>query len=57
MTMPRLSRAKVIKLDRLLNMRYKPQEIADDKQWEDVVAKRRTGFSIHGSGKRVEKML
>jgi hypothetical protein len=30
MTMPRLSRARVIKLQRLLNMRYKPQEIADE---------------------------
>lgn len=32
-------------------------KVNDDKQWEDVVAKRRTGFSIHGSGRRVEKVM
>jgi hypothetical protein len=32
-------------------------KVNDDKQWEDVVAKRRTGFSIHGSGRRVDKMM
>lgn len=32
-------------------------KVNDDKQWADVVAKRRTGFSIHGSGKRVEKEI
>lgn len=32
-------------------------KVNDDKQWQDVVEKRRTGFSIHGSGRRVEKML
>lgn len=32
-------------------------KVNDDKQWLDVVEKRRTGFSIHGSGRRVEKVM
>jgi hypothetical protein len=29
-------------------------QIHDEKQWEDVKARRRTGFSIHGAGRRRE---
>ena len=32
-------------------------KVNDDQQWADVVSKRRTGFSIHGSGKRRETVL
>lgn len=32
-------------------------KVNDDAQWEKVKNKERTGFSIHGSGRRVEKML
>lgn len=32
-------------------------KVNDDQQWADVVAKKRTAFSIHGSGRRVEKTL
>lgn len=32
-------------------------KVNDDAQWEKVKKSERTGFSIHGSGKRVEKSL
>jgi hypothetical protein len=32
-------------------------KVNDDAQWEKVRKNERTGFSIHGSGKRVEKVL
>jgi hypothetical protein len=32
-------------------------KVNDDKQWDMVKSGERTGFSIHGSGRRVEKML
>lgn len=32
-------------------------KVNDDRQWEMVKKSERTGFSIHGSGKRVEKSL
>jgi hypothetical protein len=32
-------------------------KVNDDQQWSDIQSGKRTGFSIHGSGKRVEKML
>ena len=32
-------------------------KVNDDAQWERVKKSERTGFSIHGSGKRVEKSL
>lgn len=32
-------------------------QIEDDKQWDDVKTGKRTAFSIHGAGRRVEKML
>ena len=32
-------------------------KVNDDKQWEDVKKGERTGFSIHGKGSRVEKVL
>jgi hypothetical protein len=32
-------------------------QVNDDKQWDDVKTGKRTAFSIHGSGRRVEKTL
>lgn len=32
-------------------------KVNDDKQWEMVKNGERTGFSIHGAGRRIEKML
>lgn len=32
-------------------------KVNDDKQWADVKDLKRTGFSIHGKGSRVEKVL
>ena len=32
-------------------------QINDDKQWDDVKTGKRTAFSIHGAGRRVEKSL
>jgi hypothetical protein len=32
-------------------------KVNDDKQWEMVKSGERAGFSIHGSGRRIEKML
>jgi hypothetical protein len=32
-------------------------KVNDDKQWEDVKVGKRAGFSIHGKGSRVEKVL
>ena len=32
-------------------------KVNDDKQWEMVKSGERSGFSIHGSGRRVEKMV
>jgi hypothetical protein len=32
-------------------------KVNDDQQWDDVKTGKRTSFSIHGSGRRVEKMM